>query len=187
MFRTAISKSAATALRRVPATPSLFARSSRLKLASPIHPSASLARSYSSSLPARLHSTTSAAQEPVKQQQLNIEPRLSLTFTCAVPDCNHRSTHEFTKRAYTRGLVIIQCPSCKNRHLIADNIGWFKDSEETQGGKLRTVEDFVKAKGETVRRGKQLKVLQDGETVEYVVEDEAAEGVPLVESGKSAP
>lgn len=73
------------------------------------------------------------------------------------------------------------------RHLIADNIGWFKDSEETQGGKLRTVEDFVKAKGETVRRGKQLKLLQDGETVEYVVEDqEAAEGVSSVES-KSAP
>ncbi|KAG9025377.1 hypothetical protein FS837_004944 [Tulasnella sp. UAMH 9824] len=185
MFRTVISKAATAALRRTSVTPSLAARSSRL-FASPIA-SASLARNYSRSVPTRFHSTASAAQEPPKQQQqLNIEPRLSLTFTCAVPDCGHRSTHEFTKRAYTRGLVIIQCPSCKNRHLIADNIGWFKDSEETQGGKLRTVEDFVKAKGETVRRGNKVKLLQDGETVEYVVEDEPEEGVPQVDSKSTA-
>lgn len=44
-----------------------------------------------------------------------VEPRLSLTFTCGVETCGHRSTHQFTKRAYERGLVIIQCPSCKNR------------------------------------------------------------------------
>ncbi len=44
-----------------------------------------------------------------------IQPRLSLTFTCAVSGCGHRSTHEFSKRSYEKGIVIIQCPSCKNR------------------------------------------------------------------------
>lgn len=43
------------------------------------------------------------------------EPRLSLTFTCTVPDCSERSTHEFTKRAYQRGIVLVTCPKCKNR------------------------------------------------------------------------
>ncbi len=43
------------------------------------------------------------------------EPRLSLTFTCTVPQCETRSTHEFTKRSYERGIVIVQCPGCKNR------------------------------------------------------------------------
>jgi hypothetical protein len=38
------------------------------------------------------------------------------------------------------------------RHLIADHLGWFKDS--TEDGKLRTIEDLLKAKGETVKRGK---------------------------------
>lgn len=90
-----------------------------------------------------------------------------MTFTCGVPDCGHRSTHEFTKRAYERGLVIIQCPSCKNRHLIADNIGWFKESEETAGGKYKNIEDFMQAKGEKVRRGR---LGADGETIEYVDE-----------------
>jgi len=49
-----------------------------------------------------------------------------MTFTCTADGCGHRSTHEFAKRSYTKGIVLVQCPSCKNRHLIADHIGWFK-------------------------------------------------------------
>ena len=49
-----------------------------------------------------------------------------------------------------------------DRHLIADHLGWFKES--TQDGKLRTIEDLLKAKGEKVRRGK---LDLDG-TVEYI-------------------
>lgn len=45
------------------------------------------------------------------------EARLSLTFTCTVEDCGTRSTHEFTKRSYTRGIVIVQCPGCENRYV----------------------------------------------------------------------
>lgn len=40
------------------------------------------------------------------------------------------------------------------RHLIADNIGWFKEMDETNGGKLRTIEDLLAAKGEKVKRGR---------------------------------
>jgi hypothetical protein len=39
----------------------------------------------------------------------------SLTFTCSVDKCGERSTHEFAKRSYERGIVIVQCPGCKNR------------------------------------------------------------------------
>ncbi|KAH9975800.1 DNL zinc finger-domain-containing protein [Lactifluus volemus] len=80
------------------------------------------------------------------------EPRLSITFTCTAGDCSTRSTHQFTKRAYERGIVLIECPGCKTRHLIADNLGWFKDS--TEAGKLRNVEDLLRVRGETVRRGR---------------------------------
>lgn len=51
-----------------------------------------------------------------------------MTFTCTADACGHRSSHEFTKRSYTKGIVLVQCPSCKNRHLIADHLGWFKVS-----------------------------------------------------------
>lgn len=90
-----------------------------------------------------------------------LEPRLSITFTCTVADCGERSTHQFTKRAYERGLVLVECPGCKNRHLIADHLGWFKD--DTENGKLRTVEDILRAKGEKVRRGR----LDAGGVIEY--------------------
>ena len=39
------------------------------------------------------------------------------------------------------------------RHLIADHLGWFKDSR-TGDGKLRTIELIMKEKGELVKRGR---------------------------------
>lgn len=106
-----------------------------------------------------------------------LTPSSSLTFTCTADACGHRSTHEFSKRAYTKGIVLVQCPQCKNRHLIADHLGWFKvgpadphsgraerqgyrshelipHQESTEEGTLRTVEDLLRAKGETVRTGR---------------------------------
>ncbi|BFZ53490.1 hypothetical protein PYCC9005_000515 [Savitreella phatthalungensis] len=51
-----------------------------------------------------------------------------------------------TKQAYHRGTVLIQCPKCKNRHLIADNLRIFGDKDVN-------VEDLLREKGELVRRG----------------------------------
>ena len=65
--------------------------------------------STSASLPAR----SSDHEEQLASQ----EPRLQLTFTCTVSNCSERSTHQFTKRAYERGIVLAQCPKCKNRYV----------------------------------------------------------------------
>ncbi|EIN03912.1 zf-DNL-domain-containing protein [Punctularia strigosozonata HHB-11173 SS5] len=105
------------------------------------------------------------ADSPGSQVLGKIEQRLQITFTCTVTDCGTRSSHEFTKRSYERGIVIVQCPGCQNRHLIADHLGWFKES--TEDGKLRTVEDLMRAKGEQVRRGH---IDGSGEVVEYAPE-----------------
>lgn len=56
-----------------------------------------------------------ASPVPQKEAQLQIEPRLSMTFTCTVTDCGHRSSHQFTRRSYEKGIVIVQCPGCQNR------------------------------------------------------------------------
>ncbi|KAG5519551.1 hypothetical protein PMAC_001706 [Pneumocystis sp. 'macacae'] len=50
-----------------------------------------------------------------------------------------------TKQAYHNGTVIIQCPQCKNRHLISDHLKIFSD-------KNITIEDIMKEKGEDVRK-----------------------------------
>ncbi|KAF8269661.1 DNL zinc finger-domain-containing protein [Lactarius quietus] len=95
---------------------------------------------------------STATSDPQTARSDPNEPRLSLTFTCTAENCNTRSTHQFTKRAYEKGIVLIECPGCKQRHLIADNLGWFKDS--TEDGKLRNVEDLLRSRGESIRRGR---------------------------------
>ena len=45
-----------------------------------------------------------------------VEPRLMIQFTCTVPECGTRSSHEFSKSSYEKGIVIVQCPGCKNRY-----------------------------------------------------------------------
>ncbi|KAG6329611.1 hypothetical protein ID866_9479, partial [Astraeus odoratus] len=42
--------------------------------------------------------TTSPSSEEVDVNPP--EPRLLIAFTCTAQDCNHRSAHSFTKRAY---------------------------------------------------------------------------------------
>ncbi|KAF9952223.1 hypothetical protein BGZ70_000691 [Mortierella alpina] len=97
------------------------------------------------------------------QQQNPIPPntdpkaRMFIGFTCTV--CNHRSHKTMSKHAYQHGVVIMQCDHCKNRHLMADHLGWFKT-----GGV--TVEDLVKERGETVRKlTKSYQLVKDGEIV----------------------
>ncbi|KAM5533809.1 hypothetical protein V8D89_012472 [Ganoderma adspersum] len=110
--------------------------------------------------PDQVSVSTSASEDPgvsAPQTQTHItleppEPKVSMEFTCTVEGCGHRSKHQFTKRSYTSGIVLVQCPGCKNRHLIADHLGWFKES--TEDGKLKTVEDMLRARGERVRRGR---------------------------------
>ncbi|KAG2360464.1 DNL zinc finger-domain-containing protein [Suillus spraguei] len=119
-------------------------------------------RSNSSLHPSKPSVSHSSTSEQIKDDSPIKEARLGIVFTCTAEGCSHRSSHTFTKRAYERGIVIVQCPGCKNRHLIADNLGWFKDS--TEDGKLRNVEDLLNARGESVQRGS----LDANGVVEYV-------------------
>ncbi|KAJ7663881.1 DNL zinc finger-domain-containing protein, partial [Mycena polygramma] len=131
----------------------------QLRLRLGVHPSSLVA---SAQRLAR-YSTAPAVSEPARDapSQLAttssqalpeaIAPKLSMTFTCTANNCGERSTHEFSRQAYESGLVLVQCPGCHNRHLIADHLGWFKES--TEEGKTRTIEDILRARGEKVTRG----------------------------------
>ncbi|XP_043224114.1 DNL-type zinc finger protein-like [Amphibalanus amphitrite] len=97
------------------------------------------------SLSPRVRLCHSAPAESASTQPLTkVQPRLALAFTCKV--CNTRVQKLISRLSYERGVVIVECDGCRNRHLIADHLGWFK---HVQG---RTVEEILAQKGEKVTR-----------------------------------
>lgn len=98
------------------------------------------ARHYGFNDSIRQYSDGSTAQN--KEAHIKIDdPQMMIAFTCTV--CDTRSSHVFSKQAYQTGSVLIQCPGCKNRHLIADNLKIFKDNKFS-------LEEVLKAKGESI-------------------------------------
>ncbi|KAI5955995.1 DNLZ [Candida theae] len=76
------------------------------------------------------------------QPDANGKGELLIEFTCNV--CDERSAHNMSKQAYEHGTVLIQCPKCKSRHLIADHLGFIRDENfnlkdyiESQGDKIK--------------------------------------------------
>ncbi|KAH3680524.1 hypothetical protein WICMUC_000255 [Wickerhamomyces mucosus] len=84
----------------------------------------------------RFHST-----EPDKTtaQLKTDKPQMMISFKCK--KCDTRSSHVMSKQAYTSGTVLITCPGCKNKHLIADHL---------KVNNRITVQDILAAKGESV-------------------------------------
>lgn len=88
---------------------------------------------------------TEAEREKQNELRRQNEEAYRITFTCK--PCGERSTHRMSKQGYHRGTVLIQCPSCKNRHVMSDHLGIFFD-------KGTTLEDLLKEKGQTLTHGK---------------------------------
>ncbi|CAL9738060.1 mitochondrial protein import protein Zim17p [Monosporozyma servazzii] len=96
-----------------------------------------------------------AASIPQENKTASVKtetPQLMIAFTCK--KCNTRSSHTMSKQAYTKGTVLIQCPGCKNRHLIADHLKIFHDEKIN-------IEDILKAKGENISQSTNDLVLED--------------------------
>jgi hypothetical protein len=103
--------------------------------------------------------------------------KLAIVFTCTV--CDTRSAKQFTEQAYNNGVVIVTCPGCQNKHLIADRLGYFQDGEFD----LNNVAE---------QRGEQLKMLSTDEdnvleiTLEDLVGKDKAEELRLSTANNTA-
>jgi len=65
------------------------------------------------------------------------------------------------KLAYTKGTVLIQCPGCQSRHLIADHLNWFDLGK-------RSIEQILEDRGETIRRHIGVGGSNEGGTIELL-------------------
>ncbi|KAH6619461.1 DNL zinc finger-domain-containing protein [Chaetomium sp. MPI-SDFR-AT-0129] len=103
-------------------------------------------------------STTPESTTPSSPTTPNIlqQPHYELTFTCR--PCSTRSRHRISKQGYHHGTVLVACPECKNKHVISDHLRIFSDASEA-----RTVEDILREKGETIRKGTVVVGGQEGE------------------------
>ncbi|XP_019182228.1 PREDICTED: uncharacterized protein LOC109177349 [Ipomoea nil] len=94
------------------------------------------------SAPSPINSNTMIKQ---MTSNLKISPRhdLLMFFTCK--RCETRSMKSVCRESYYKGVVVARCDGCNNLHLIADRLGWF--------GEPSSVEDFLAARGEEVKKG----------------------------------
>ncbi|KAI5815450.1 DNL zinc finger-domain-containing protein [Pyronema omphalodes] len=122
------------------------------------------------SIQTRQNSTTASVPIAVGEQPEPEKPSYQLTFTCR--PCQERSTHTITKQAYHKGSVLIECPGCKNRHVITDNLKIF-------GETARTLEEILAANGEALKRGR---ILWNGDIELLPPDEDAAEAAVKVTS-----
>eukprot|EP00282_Hemiselmis_andersenii_P026061 CAMPEP_0171998966 /NCGR_PEP_ID=MMETSP1041-20130122/1521_1 /TAXON_ID=464988 /ORGANISM="Hemiselmis andersenii, Strain CCMP439" /LENGTH=337 /DNA_ID=CAMNT_0012652381 /DNA_START=6 /DNA_END=1020 /DNA_ORIENTATION=- len=72
-----------------------------------------------------------------------------------------------------KGIVVVKCDGCEAKHLIADNIGWYKDWTGEAGG--TNIEEIMASKGVSI----------DNRLRDWDPEDEAAGAVqPLTPDGR---
>mmetsp|Transcript_17111 Transcript_17111/g.34238 ORF Transcript_17111/g.34238 Transcript_17111/m.34238 type:complete len:108 (-) Transcript_17111:127-450(-) len=76
-----------------------------------------------------------------------VRPMMSMIFTCNV--CETRQMRSFTKLAYEKGIVVVTCKGCGAKHLIADNLGWYRDWMQKGD---QNVQDMMRRKGIEVPR-----------------------------------
>ena len=69
--------------------------------------------------------TPSTEGKRPQQKPKAMVDRFDMEFTCKL--CETRNAHSISRRAYTKGTVIVTCPGCDATHLVADNLNWIED------------------------------------------------------------
>lgn len=81
----------------------------------------------------------------------------AMFFTCN--KCSTRGGKTFSKDSYTKGVVLVRCDGCESLHLVADNLGWFKDTPAN-------IETIMQEKNENVQR-----IDSDSAVLEFIKEE----------------
>ena len=89
--------------------------------------------------------TTDGGGGKGEEEEQKKKKELYMAFTCA--KCETRSIKGFSKRAYHFGVVVVTCPGCERKHVVADRLGWC--GEKGDAG------DFIQEKEKKKKGGKE--------------------------------
>lgn len=70
--------------------------------------------------------------------------KFQLQYTCKV--CETRNSHQVSRIAYRKGVVIAVCKGCMSKHLIADNLGWQIGFSSHEGE--TNIEEYFEMRGQ---------------------------------------
>jgi mitochondrial protein import protein ZIM17 len=113
----------------------------------PVGTKSIFARAFSTELaPASILNTVSSLNCIKNDAVDRVESKMHIEFTCKC--CDNRSAHQMSRHAYTSGIVVITCPSCSSKHLIADHLGWFRDCPDEP----RTIEELAERENIPIKR-----------------------------------
>ncbi|CAM9655236.1 unnamed protein product [Pylaiella littoralis] len=71
--------------------------------------------------------------------------KITLSFTCNM--CDGHSSYQINRVSFMQGIVVLWCKTCKQKHLIADNVGKLDFPEFG-----RNLEEFMSKEGNPVKR-----------------------------------
>ena len=124
----------------------------------------------------RYHSSSlTAADDSSPEDELQIPGaqkggrKLAIVFTCTV--CDTRSAKQFTENAYRNGVVIVQCPGCQSRHLIADNLGFFEDMPDGWNIEKALKEKIGEGSSNNNNNNTNFRVVTNEDVLELSIED----------------
>jgi hypothetical protein len=75
---------------------------------------------------------------------------MALVSECG--QCQTPIRKTFSRAAYEHGLVLVTCPGCQVRHLIADNLGWMGDQMTRERGEPKKI-DLSTLYGDRLKTG----------------------------------
>lgn len=116
-------------------------------------------------------STSPPDDTSTSSENANARKDLYMMFTCG--RCDARAARGFSRQAYEKGVVIVTCPECQVKHVVADRMGWF--------GEPGSVEDFIAEKaradggGEDKATRGSIRLTEDGDGTLEINSDELEE------------
>ena len=119
--------------------------------------------SVHNSVPNSVKNEVEAVKKVLQSAQPSETPKLLIGFTCK--SCSTRTHRLMSRQAYEKGIVLIECPGCETRHLIADNLGWFKDTPQA----ARRIEEMPEVGA--IRRELNLSESEASELLDFIKDE----------------